>query len=221
MRPFPVPPLVVRLIEDYWGILLLLVAWEAWVIANSFNPIVMPTPTAVLGDLVANPGIYLSNVGITLAIAVFGLVAGMLVGTGLAVAAWFSPIDSGLLNPGFKNQVTAFQLNPFVKYRGLEVFGIFGSVRASYDGASRGGAYDAKTPGAIGTATEVKIDQAFVAAASGRPGPAVLLLPADLLREPCELPKTVRTRSFGSAVFGSAPSTDRSSATVVAGGAAK
>jgi acetolactate synthase I/II/III large subunit len=28
------------------------------------------------------------------------------------------------------------------------------------------------------------IDQAFVAAASGRPGPAVLLLPADLLREP-------------------------------------
>ena len=28
------------------------------------------------------------------------------------------------------------------------------------------------------------IDQAFIAAASGRPGPAVLLLPADLLREP-------------------------------------
>lgn len=32
--------------------------------------------------------------------------------------------DSGLLNPGFKNEVTAFQVNPFVKYRGLELFGV-------------------------------------------------------------------------------------------------
>ncbi len=63
-------PLVVRLVEDYWGVLLLLVAWEAWVI-----------------------------VGITLTVAVFGLVVGMLVGTGLAIAAWFSPIAAGLLNP--------------------------------------------------------------------------------------------------------------------------
>jgi hypothetical protein len=32
--------------------------------------------------------------------------------------------DSGLLQPGFKNKLTAFQMNPFVKYRGLEVFGV-------------------------------------------------------------------------------------------------
>lgn len=32
--------------------------------------------------------------------------------------------DSGLINPGFKNQVTALQLNPFVKCHGLEVFGV-------------------------------------------------------------------------------------------------
>jgi hypothetical protein len=31
---------------------------------------------------------------------------------------------SGLINPGFKNKVTAMVLNPFVKYRGLEVFGV-------------------------------------------------------------------------------------------------
>ncbi len=31
---------------------------------------------------------------------------------------------SGLLNPGFRNEVTAFQLNPFVKFRGLELFGV-------------------------------------------------------------------------------------------------
>ena len=91
--------LVLRLVEDYWGVLLLLIAWEFWVVANRFNPIVMPTPTAVLGDLLGHPGVYLRNVGITLAVAAFGLVAGMLVGTGLAVAAWFSPVASGLLNP--------------------------------------------------------------------------------------------------------------------------
>jgi hypothetical protein len=31
---------------------------------------------------------------------------------------------SGLINPGFKNKVTALQVNPFVKFRGLEVFGV-------------------------------------------------------------------------------------------------
>jgi len=31
---------------------------------------------------------------------------------------------SGLINPGFKNSVQAFQVNPFVKFRGLEVFGV-------------------------------------------------------------------------------------------------
>ena len=92
-------PLLLRLVEDYWGVLLLLIAWELWVVANRFNPIVMPTPVAVLDDLVSHPGIYLRNVAITLMVAVFGLVVGMLVGTGLAVAAWFSPIAAGLLNP--------------------------------------------------------------------------------------------------------------------------
>jgi hypothetical protein len=32
---------------------------------------------------------------------------------------------SGLINPGFKNKVTAIQVNPFVKFRGAEVFGVF------------------------------------------------------------------------------------------------
>jgi hypothetical protein len=31
---------------------------------------------------------------------------------------------SGNINPGFKNSVSAFQINPFVKYGGLEVFGV-------------------------------------------------------------------------------------------------
>ena len=31
---------------------------------------------------------------------------------------------SGLINPGFRNKVTAMQVNPFVKFGGLEVFGV-------------------------------------------------------------------------------------------------
>jgi hypothetical protein len=42
--------------------------------------------------------------------------------------------DSGLLNPGFSNKVTAFQMNPFVKFRGLELFGVV--ERAEGRGAS-------------------------------------------------------------------------------------
>ena len=47
--------------------------------------------------------------------------------------------DSGLLQPGFKNKVTAFQMNPFVKYRGLEVFGVIEQAkgRASTELADR------------------------------------------------------------------------------------
>ncbi|HEY0972266.1 MAG TPA: hypothetical protein VGE02_14955 [Gemmatimonadales bacterium] len=32
--------------------------------------------------------------------------------------------SSGLVNPAFRREVTAFQINPFVKYQGLELFGI-------------------------------------------------------------------------------------------------
>jgi len=39
-------------------------------------------------------------------------------------AAEASQFRSGLINPGFRNEVKAFQLNPFVKMRGLEVFGV-------------------------------------------------------------------------------------------------
>jgi hypothetical protein len=32
--------------------------------------------------------------------------------------------NSGMLDPGFSNKVTAMQVNPFVKFRGLELFGV-------------------------------------------------------------------------------------------------
>jgi hypothetical protein len=39
-------------------------------------------------------------------------------------AAESSQFTSGLINPGFRNKVTAMQVNPFVKFRGLELFGV-------------------------------------------------------------------------------------------------
>ena len=39
-------------------------------------------------------------------------------------AAEASQFTSGLINPGFRRAVTAYQVNPFVKFRGLELFGV-------------------------------------------------------------------------------------------------
>jgi hypothetical protein len=46
---------------------------------------------------------------------------------------------SGAINPGFKNKVTAMQINPFVKFRGLELFGVLerATGRASTEPAER------------------------------------------------------------------------------------
>ncbi|MBT5049739.1 MAG: ABC transporter permease subunit [Rhodospirillaceae bacterium] len=89
----------IRFIELNWGILLILIAWEAWVVINDFNPIVMPTPQGVALDLIGNPGIYLENTAATFFIALVGLIGGMLIGTSLAILTWFSPVLSGLVSP--------------------------------------------------------------------------------------------------------------------------
>jgi hypothetical protein len=39
-------------------------------------------------------------------------------------AADNNQFTSGHINPGFGNEITAFQVNPFVKFRGLELFGV-------------------------------------------------------------------------------------------------
>jgi hypothetical protein len=46
---------------------------------------------------------------------------------------------SGAINPGFRNRITAYQLNPFVKFHGLEVFGVLEQAqgRASTEASER------------------------------------------------------------------------------------
>ena len=47
---------------------------------------------------------------------------------------------SGSLNPGFRNKVTAFQVNPFVQFRGFELFGVIEKAdgMASTEAVERG-----------------------------------------------------------------------------------
>jgi len=82
-----------------WGIVLLLVLWQLYVVITGFNAIVMPRPLGVLRDLVNEPGVYWGPALRTIAAAALGMALGLLLGTLLAVAAWLSRILEGLLLP--------------------------------------------------------------------------------------------------------------------------
>ncbi|MDH2091654.1 ABC transporter permease subunit [Rhizobium pusense] len=83
----------------YWGVLLILVLWQAWVTIGELNAIVMPQPADVVVDLVGNPGVYLKNGVQTLALAGGGLLLGMAFGSLIAIACWFSRLATGMLVP--------------------------------------------------------------------------------------------------------------------------
>ncbi|MET0209561.1 MAG: ABC transporter permease subunit [Burkholderiaceae bacterium] len=83
----------------FWGVLLIVLIWEAWVLTSGFNSIVIARPADVLRDVVQHPDLYLPNAAHTLGVALLGLVLGMLVGTGAAIAAWSSAFLGGLLAP--------------------------------------------------------------------------------------------------------------------------
>jgi putative hydroxymethylpyrimidine transport system permease protein len=97
------PPRPARLlaaaVSRYWTVAVLLVGWQLWAVLNHYNQIVVPTPVAVLSDVAGHFGAYLPDLGITLAVAVAGLVAGMFAGATLAVAVWASPLLSGMMTP--------------------------------------------------------------------------------------------------------------------------
>lgn len=83
----------------YWTVAALVVAWWLWAVLNGYNKIVVPTPGAVFADVAGNIGAYLPDLGATLLMAAAGLVAGMLLGSGLAVVVWASRLASGMMTP--------------------------------------------------------------------------------------------------------------------------
>jgi hypothetical protein len=56
--------------------------------------------------------------------------------TSLSTANATDNFTSGRVNPGFATKVTSFQINPFLKYQGLEVFGTFEQSKGYTGGES-------------------------------------------------------------------------------------
>jgi len=89
----------IAILANCWGVLLIALAWEAWVRWKDFNAIVIPHPLAVVRDIMDTPALYASNAGQTMALAVGGLAIGLLVGSLLAILTWLSKTLAGLLTP--------------------------------------------------------------------------------------------------------------------------
>jgi ABC-type nitrate/sulfonate/bicarbonate transport system permease component len=83
----------------YWGVALILLFWQGWVMAFDLNAIVLPRPAAVLRDILAHPGLYLANAAVTGWTAASGLALGMAAGTLLAILGWSSALAGGMLTP--------------------------------------------------------------------------------------------------------------------------
>lgn len=86
-------------LSRYWGVLAVLAIWQIYVATRNLNAIVIPTPASVFADLLDSPGAYLPHLWSTVWVAIVGLVLGVLLGAAAAVAAWWSPLASGLVTP--------------------------------------------------------------------------------------------------------------------------
>ncbi|HEY0575015.1 MAG TPA: ABC transporter permease subunit [Pseudonocardia sp.] len=86
-------------VSRYWTVVVFVVAWQLWAQLNGYNQIVVPTPVAVVADVFGHPGAYLADLGVTLGMAVGGLLIGMLLGAGMAIAVWASALVSGMMTP--------------------------------------------------------------------------------------------------------------------------
>lgn len=88
-----------RILSESWAVVLLVVAWALWVRHSGLNGIVVVSPLAVARELVRNPSEYFQPALHTLAVALFGIVAGLLCGLLLAIFTWASRLFAGISVP--------------------------------------------------------------------------------------------------------------------------
>ncbi len=91
--------MILRFLSKSWGVILLLVFWQLWVMTTDFNSIVVVSPLSVARDIAMHAGEYLMPVLWTTGFALAGLALGMAAGLLLAMACWWSRMLSGLLQP--------------------------------------------------------------------------------------------------------------------------
>ena len=89
-----------RVALKIWPFVLVIVVWQAWVTLGHVERIVAPSPLEVARDIWSQPGVYLSNIGLTVVYSISGLTLGLVVGSLTAVLCWSSPLLRGLLTPG-------------------------------------------------------------------------------------------------------------------------
>jgi ABC-type nitrate/sulfonate/bicarbonate transport system permease component len=88
-----------RFVSQTWAVILLVVGWGFWVQHSGLNGIVIVTPFAVARELIHNQSQYVQPALHTLAVALFGMFAGLLCGLLLAIFTWLSRIFTGLSIP--------------------------------------------------------------------------------------------------------------------------
>ncbi|PRY67856.1 NitT/TauT family transport system permease protein [Glaciihabitans tibetensis] len=82
-----------------WPVVLVFVAWDAWVVLNGYTSTVAPRPFPVVTDVVIGFGEYLPYISYTLGVALVGLLGGTLVGFAAAVVVWSSAALAGVVTP--------------------------------------------------------------------------------------------------------------------------
>jgi NitT/TauT family transport system permease protein len=86
-----------RAVAVGWPIVLLVLAWQLWIVAGNVPSIVAPSPWAVLVELAHDPLLYGHAALATIGVAVLGLALGTMLGVALAVAIWLTPFAAGAM----------------------------------------------------------------------------------------------------------------------------
>lgn len=80
-----------------WPALLLVAAWQIWIVAAHVPALVAPAPFAVVRELFGDPGLYASAAAVTAGVAAAGLALGMSAAIACALLVRLTPFAEGLL----------------------------------------------------------------------------------------------------------------------------
>ena len=99
-----------------WPFVLIIAAWQAWIVFGHVPEIVAPSPLQAFAQLAGQIRALGPDIVATLTVIAAGLALGMGTGVLLAFTAWFSPVLSGVLTPPtvLLNAIPSIALIPVV-----------------------------------------------------------------------------------------------------------